>query len=120
MPDILNVAIESPSENRLIARFVEFPNRLRQHLAEQLRPVQERMLARVLASEPQRAGKLRSETRGFLDSTDRFVRARVRVIPSKGSGQAGSGNVDAGKLGAPEIRRAGVYRRGIGESVDHY
>jgi hypothetical protein len=101
--NLVNVQLESPSETRLIARIERFPPELRARLIAHWTPVERKMLALVHAGEPIRTGRLREETRGFLDSGDEFVRARVRVL-AHGSAAGKAGALEYGGHGIAQVR----------------
>lgn len=113
------------NERREIARFRDFPPSLRKALLARLRPIERKLLARVRIATPRRTGKLVSQIRGFLDSGDDWVRARVRVVIDNNAGRSRRGNYDSGKAaaleyGARNIAHVRAFRRKRGEPVRAY
>ena len=113
------------NDQREIARFDKMPDALKRALVARLTPVQQQMLARVIAVAPRRTGKLISEIKGFVDVGPDWVRARVRVVIDKSAGSGPRGNFDAGKAGSLEygartVAHVRAFRRKRGETVNTY
>jgi hypothetical protein len=78
------------SDTALQAHFAKLPPRLRENLRKTIADLTQEMLGRVLAAEPVRTGYLRSQTRSYVDSTEDFVRGRVRVLATGRASRAGA------------------------------
>jgi hypothetical protein len=85
----MEFSIELSGERRAGLLFEQFPERARAALKERMTAIADQLYARVIAAEPQRTGKLRSQTARFVDDRPEFVRARVRVVVPKGDKAAG-------------------------------
>lgn len=64
----------------IAARLDRLSDDLRKRLVERIGGLTQQLLARVQAREPTRTGRLRAETRAFVDDGADFVRGRVRVV----------------------------------------
>src|ERR1700680_3172919 len=71
-------------DRALLARFAQFPATLRARLVGPITKVTETLRGRVVADEPSRTGKLKSQTVSFVDQGDGYVRGRVRVLGDGG------------------------------------
>lgn len=58
----------------------KLPPALRENLRKTISALTDRLLVLVRAAEPSRTGYLRSQTRAFVDSTEDYVRGRVRIV----------------------------------------
>jgi hypothetical protein len=101
-------------DTKLLAHFAEFPPRLRENLRKTITALTSELLARVLAAEPVRTGYLRSQTRSYVDSTEEWVRGRVRILATGHGSRAGAA-FGALEYGVPrQVVAVSAYaRRGI-------
>jgi hypothetical protein len=80
-------------DRKLLLHLEKLPATLRTNLRTTIAKLTEQLLAQVRSIEPSRTGRLRSQTRGFVDETKTMVRGRVRVL-----GTAGAPNIAAAAL----------------------
>jgi hypothetical protein len=104
-------------DRNIKAMFDELPTTLRTNLTATIARLTDELLAKVRAAEPHRTGRLRLETRRFVDERENFVRGRVRILAPGGRGH----NVAAAALeyGAHRSFPVKSYRRD-GDTVGAY
>jgi hypothetical protein len=104
-------------DTRIKVMFDEFPKKLQANLKRTITELTDQLLVRVRAGEPRRTGRLRTETRRFVDERKDWIRGRVRVLGPGGRGH----NIAAAALeyGAHGTFSVRGYRRN-GASVGGY
>lgn len=97
--------------------FDELPKRLQANLRRTITQLTDEALVRLRAAEPSRTGRMRRETRRFIDERQDFIRGRVRILGPGGRGH----NVAAAALeyGAHRSFPVRAYER-AGDRVHAY
>jgi hypothetical protein len=98
---------------KLLAHFEQFPPRLRENLRKTITVLTTELLTRVRAAEPVRTGLLRASTRMYVDSTEEYVRGRVRILATGRTSRLGAafGALEYGAHRRFDVRA--YARRGI-------
>ncbi len=91
----MDLGVEIQGDLQIALRFEEFPHRFAVAWERRITALTAQMLARVLGAEPSRTGKLRAETRSFVDVKDDRIRGAVAVV-------TGGDQSEHGKAGALE------------------
>ena len=93
------VGIGIVGDRRIDAKFSEFPAMARAALKREIAAITGELFDAVEAAEPKRTGKLKAETRQFVDERGDMIRGRVVVVASAG-GPAEHGKAAALEFGA--------------------
>lgn len=104
--------INVTGDRRIDARFAALPDTVRARLREAMGSIIGELDARVTGSEPVRTGKLRGETRSFVDETKDLIRGRVRIV-TKGAGAAEGGKAAALEYGAHGLSPVKAHGRTV-------
>lgn len=128
MSGILDVRIDV-NDTRLKVRLDALPRELRQALRAKIQQLTNQTLRLVVAREPVKTGRLRSQTHAYVDVNEakQFVRGRVRILPvQEGVNRtaAAFGALEYGAPGTSGRRRGRVevrsYLRRGGVTVRKY
>jgi hypothetical protein len=103
------------NDDAVRAHIEQFTGKLHTGLRQSITQLTDQLLARVRAAEPYRTGRLRSETRAFVDDKADAVQGRVRVL-----GQGREHNAAAGALeyGAHRLVNVRAHREHLTHVFD--
>jgi hypothetical protein len=107
-----NITVEM-DDRRVVAHLEALPERLRVNLRATIAELTDQLLAQVRAREPIRTGRLRRQTRSFIDEKKDFIRGRVRILAT-GSAQQTAAAFGALEYGAHRRFPVRGYMRGSG------
>jgi hypothetical protein len=101
------------NDTKLLAHFAQLPPLLRENIRKTITVLTTELLARVRAAEPVRTGLMRASTRMYVDSTEEWVRGRVRIVATGHASRLGAA-FGALEYGAHRSFAVRAYaRRGI-------
>jgi hypothetical protein len=78
------------NDTKLLAHFEQLPPLMRENIRKTITVLTTELLARVRAAEPVRTGLLRASTRMYVDSTEEWVRGRVRILATGHASRLGA------------------------------
>ena len=108
--------IITDSTNQLQVHFAKLPMTLQTNLRKTISALTAELLGLVRAAEPVRTGLLRAQTRSYVDTSESYVRGRVRILATGHASRTGAafGALEYGAhsaiLVAAHRRRGGLVR----------